>query len=136
MLASVVEGLLALGEREAAADCYPTIRYGIERTGAVTAYPNDCRLLQRVAGMAAAAGADWSAAEAHFTSALAQADTLPHRPEQAHVRRFFAGMLFDRNRSGDRDRAACLAGEAGVLYEAMAMRRHAAFVAALDATPG
>jgi len=126
MLLSVVEGLLALGERKAAAGWYPAVRYCIERTGVVTAYPNDCRLVQRVAGMAAAAGRDWAAAEAHFAAALAQAEELPHRPEQAHVRRFLAAMLLERNQRGDRSRATRLSIEAETLYTAMGMPRHAA----------
>jgi hypothetical protein len=91
MLVSVVEGLVVLGETRQAAALYPLVRHCMDRTGAVHVYPNDARLLERIAGMAAAAGAQWDVAEAHFATALYQAERLPHRPEQAHTRRFFAG---------------------------------------------
>jgi hypothetical protein len=42
----------------------------------------DGRLLERAAGMAAAAGSNWEAAEAHFTTTLEQAETLPTAPSR------------------------------------------------------
>jgi hypothetical protein len=131
MLLSAVEGLVALGERDQAADLYPHVRYCIERTRVVNAYPDDAKLLERVAGMAAAAGGQWEAAEGHFTAALQQAETMPHRPEQAHTRRFYASMLLERDGSGDRQKALRLISEAEGLYGAMGMPRHLAMVQAL-----
>src|SRR5205085_10863446 len=92
MLLAAVEGLVVLGEREQAAALYPIVHHCMDRTRVVNAYPDDAKLLDRMAGMAAAAGSQWEAAEAHFTTALEQAERLPHRPEQAHTRRFYAAM--------------------------------------------
>jgi hypothetical protein len=103
----------------------------MERTGNVVLVQPDCRLLERAAGMAAAAGGNWDVAETHFTTALEQAATLPHRPEQAHARRFYAAMLLKRDRPGDRDRAAQLILEANDLYRRMGMPRHCELVAGL-----
>lgn len=91
----------------------------------------DCRLLERVAGMAAAAGSNWEVAEAHFTTALEQAETLPHRPEQAHTRRFYGSMLLRRDRPGDRARARQLLAHAEALYRDMGMPKHVTMVQAL-----
>jgi DNA-binding SARP family transcriptional activator len=133
MLLSAVEGLYVLGERERAAGFYDLVVECIERTGTVCPNYNDMRLPQRAAGIAAAAGGRWEEAEAHFRIALGQAGELPHLPEAAHTRRFFAGMLLERDGPGDRAEAAILVKEARDLYRSMGMPRHAAMVDALDA---
>ena len=74
------------------------------------------------------AGRSWDDAEAHFRTALGQADELPHLPEQAHTRRFFAQMLLERDGSGDRAEAVRMAGQAADLYRQMGMPRHLAMV--------
>jgi hypothetical protein len=131
ILLGVLEGLVILDELDAAAELYPLVRWCAERTGSVTLMQPECRLLERAAGMAAAAGSNWEAAEAHFLTALKQAETLPHRPEQAHTRRFYAAMLLHRGAPGDRDHARRLLAEAEALYRAMRMRKHAAMAEAL-----
>ena len=131
MLVGVLEGLVVLDELEAAAELYPLVRWCIERTGSVTVIQPDGRLVERCAGMAAAAGSNWDAAEAHFTTALEQAESLPHRPEQAHTRRFYAAMLLRRDGPGDRDGASRLLAEAETLYRGMGMPKHLAMVQAL-----
>ena len=131
ILASVLEGLMALGERKDAAELYPLLRWCIERTGNVILMQPDCRLLERAAGMAAAAGSNWDAAESHFTTALEQAAALPHRPEQAQVRRSYADMLLRRDASGDVARADELLAEAESLYRDMRMPKHLAMAQAL-----
>ena len=90
MLLSAVEGLYVLGERDRAAGLYELVVECIERTRAICPNYNDMRLLERTAGIAAAAGRCWDDAEEHFRTALRQAGELPHLPEQAHTRRFFA----------------------------------------------
>jgi hypothetical protein len=70
------------------------------------------------------AGRSWDHAEAHLRTALRQAEELPHVPEQAHTRRFFAQMLLERNRPGDQAEATRLAAEAADLYRRMGMARH------------
>jgi hypothetical protein len=126
MLLSAVEGLVALGEMEQAAALYPLVRHCMERTRVVNAYPNDARLLERVAAMAAAAGSRWEVAEAHFAAALEQAATLPHRPEQAHTLRFFGLFLLERDGASNRDRARMLLEQAAAGYRKMRMPRHEA----------
>lgn len=130
MLVGVLEGLVVLDELEAAAELYPLVRWCIERTGSVTVVQPDGRLLERSAGMAAAAGSNWDAAEAHFITALEQAEALPHIPEQAHTRRFYAAMLLRRDGPGDRDEASRLLAEAEALYRGMGMPKHLAMVQA------
>ena len=115
MLVSAVEGLVALGEHAEAAALYPAVVHCRDRTGVVDAYPNDCKLVERIAGLAAAAGANWDAAEAHYTTALRQAAELPHLPEQARTRRCYAAMLSERGAPGDKERAAALLSEADEL---------------------
>ena len=133
MLGGAIESLVVLGETDAAAELYPLVRWCMERTGSVILMQSDCRLLERLAGMAAAAGSDWTAAEAHYRRALEQSETLPHRPEQAHTRRVYADMLLRRDGAGDRERARTLLAEAESLYQAMGMPKHTAMAQALAA---
>ncbi|MGH9003215.1 MAG: hypothetical protein ACRDYV_08810, partial [Acidimicrobiia bacterium] len=124
MLLGAVEGLTVLDELDAAAELYPLVRWCLERTDSVALMHPDARLIERTAGMAAAAGSQWEAAEAHFRTALGQAETLPHRPEQAHTRRFYATMLLRRDGPGDATHARQLLTDAGALYKEMGMLRH------------
>jgi tetratricopeptide (TPR) repeat protein len=136
MLVSVVEGLIVLREIEQAAALYPLVRHCMERTGCVDAYPNDCRLLERVAGMAAAAGGRGESAEAHFARALEQAESLPHRPEMAHTQRWYGHFLIERRCAGDLERAHELLEEAVAGYGRMGMPRHEAMARELLAQTG
>ncbi|HKY76488.1 MAG TPA: hypothetical protein VJS45_10120, partial [Acidimicrobiia bacterium] len=113
-----------LGERDRAASYYDLVVECIERTGVICAGFQDSRLPQRTAGIAATDRRLWDDAEAHFRIALRQSEELPHLPEQAHTRRFFARMLFERDGSGDRAEATRMATEAGDLYRRMGMPRH------------
>jgi tetratricopeptide (TPR) repeat protein len=128
MLLAAVEGLYVLGERDRAASYHNLVVECIERTRTICAGFQDSRLPHRTAGIAAMAGRAWDDAEAHFRTALRQAEELPHRPEQAHIRRFFARMLLERDGPGDRAEAAQLAAEAADLYRRMGMPRHLAMV--------
>ena len=85
-------------------------------------------LAECAAGIAAAAGNDWDRAEAHFTTALHQAHTLPHRIAQPDVRRWHAWMLRRRDAPGDRERAVVLLNEALALYREIGMAGHVALV--------
>jgi hypothetical protein len=82
------------------------------------------RFSQTVAGIAAAAAGQWEAAEEHFQTALHQAEAVPHRLEQAEIRRFHALMLMDRATPGDRERAGGLLRQARETYEQIDMRAH------------
>ncbi|MGH9011087.1 MAG: hypothetical protein ACRDYF_14735, partial [Acidimicrobiia bacterium] len=130
-LFSMVEALVVLDETAAAAKLYPLVRWCAQRTGTVALMQPDGRLVERTAGMAAAAGSNWETAEGHFTTALDQAHTLPHRPEQAHTRRFYAAMLLRRSGPGDTNRAYQFLAEAETLYGAMGMPKHVEITRAL-----
>ena len=130
-LFSTVEGLTVLGEERRAAELYPLVVEAIERTGSVCGSFYDGRLIQRAAGIAAMAGARYSEAESHFANALQQAESIPHRPEQAHTRRWLGQMLLERSGDGDREQAERLFHQAIEAYERMDMPRHRDLVAAL-----
>jgi hypothetical protein len=122
MLALVIEGLVILGEHSQAQELYPLARELVD-TGAVALWPI-FRFTRTVAGMAAAAAHQWEAAEDHFQTALQQAESIPHRLEQAEIRRFHAMMLIDRAAPGDREKARRLLGAARETYTRIGMRRH------------
>jgi hypothetical protein len=71
-----------------------------------------------------AAARQWEAAEDHFQTALHQAEAVPHRLEQAEIRRFHAMMLLDRAAPGDRKRARGLLRQAQEKYEQIGMHSH------------
>ena len=133
MLLSAVEGLYVMGERDRAARLYDLVVECIQQTRAVCPNYYDARLPERAAGIAAAAGRRWDDAERHFRTALQQSADLPHLPEQAHTRRFFAAMLLERDGPGDRAAANQMAAEAAELYRRMGMPRHLAMVAEASA---
>jgi tetratricopeptide (TPR) repeat protein len=120
MLAEVIEGLVMLGEKSHAGQLYSLARELIN-TGAVVLWPI-FRFTHTVAGMAASAAQDWEAAEDHFQTAMHQAEAMPHRLEQAEIRRFLSMMLMDRARPGDRKRAQRLLSEAIENYEEIGPR--------------
>jgi hypothetical protein len=122
MLVLVIERLVILGEQMQAAQLYPLARE-LVATGAVALWPI-FRFTQTVAGMAAWAARQWEAAEDHFQTALQQAEAIPHRLEQAEIRRFHALMLLDRAAPGDRERAHRLLRQAQETYEQIGMRAH------------
>ena len=123
-LFGIVEGLLVLGEREAAAAHYPLIREALE-TGTIISI-DARRLVRTVAGMSAGASGAWQEAEDHFETALAQARDLPFRSEQPEARFWYADALIHRNGPGDRDRARRLLVEAIEAYDDVEMPRHRA----------
>jgi hypothetical protein len=124
MLAAVVEGLVILGEGDEAAGFHTVVAEAIA-AGIVSVSYHDVRLLERVAGIAAAAGRAWDTAEGHFEAALRLADELPHRIEALETRRFYGQMLLERNEPGDQGRAAELLDEAVAGYCRLGMPRHA-----------
>jgi tetratricopeptide (TPR) repeat protein len=126
MLAEVIEGLVMLGEQSQAGEFYPLARELIN-TGAVAFWPI-FRFTHTVAGMAASAAQHWEAAEDHFQTAMHQAEVIPHRLEQAEIRRFLAMMLMERSRPGDRKRAQRLLTEAIENYQTIGMLRHSEII--------
>jgi hypothetical protein len=122
LLAQMIEGLVMLGEKPQAAQLYP-LACELIGTGAVALWPI-FRLTQTIAGIAAAAGRQWKAAEDHFATATKQAEALPCLLEQAEIRRFHAMMLMDRAARGDRNRAQPLLSKALETYTYIGMPRH------------
>ena len=133
-LLSAVEALAVLGECERAGALQPIVAEGIA-TGAVLDLWGG-RLLERVAGLAAAAGARWDEAEQHYERALRQAEEIPHRVEQAEVRRCYATMLLERARPADQDRGRLLAREAIQGYVSLGMTGRVALTQQLLSSGG
>ena len=129
-LVNVVESLAVLGQQEDAADLYPLVAKGI-RKGVVINW--QLRLWEMVAGIAAACGKHWDAAQQHYETALTQAHDLPHRIAQPEVRRWYAQTLLDRDNPGDRDKARELLGEATEMYHAIGMPKHLEMVEKVSA---
>ena len=121
-LFKVIEGLAMVGERDRAAELYPLMLEAIA-TGTVVTWDAG-HLLETLAGIAAAAGWQWDAAEAHYQTALRLADEIPFISEQAEARYWYARMLVDRDASGDRDRAAELLETALTVYRKIGMPWH------------
>jgi hypothetical protein len=122
MLALVIEGLVLLGEQSQAERLYPLVGE-LVGTGAIALWPI-FRFTHTVAGMAASAAHQWETAEQHFQTALRPAESVPHRLEQAEIRRFHAMMLMDRAAPGDREEARKLLGETLETYTRIGMPRH------------
>ena len=122
MVATVIEGLSVLGERERAGKLYPLVK-GLVDSGVVVRWPT-FTLNQTVAGMAAAAGEQWEKAEEHYKTALRQAHEIPVIIEQPEVRRWYVRMLIDRDAPGDRDKARELLTEAVAMYRRIGMPKH------------
>jgi hypothetical protein len=128
-----VESLALLGEQEAAAALYPTVLEAVAVSGAKTSNYAPLQLLERVCGIAAAAGRRWDDAEAHFRSAIQDADHLPFVVERYETRRFYARMLTARDGAGDRAEAERLSEEAARGYASLGMHRHVALARAAAA---
>jgi class 3 adenylate cyclase/tetratricopeptide (TPR) repeat protein len=122
MTLAVVEAFAILGERDAAAELYPSVLEAMR--GGQVVRPYDARLLETVAGIASAAGRRWNDAERHFERALDLAERLPDRIEQPEARRFYARMLIDRDQPGDQSRARSMLKEAIEGYHRLGMPRH------------
>ena len=113
----VVEGLAWLGQREAVASLQPRTEALVE-----TGFLNRGFSLFRIcAGIAAAAAREWPCAEAHYQTAMQQAASVPYRWAEPQARAWYAEMLLDRNREGDRGRARALLEEAITMYAALGM---------------
>lgn len=61
----------------------------------------------------------------------AKAESLPHRPERAHTRRFYGQMLLERNGPGDRKQAEEVLRQAAEDYRRMGMPWHQELTASL-----
>ena len=99
-----------IGDRERAAGFYPWS--GVHRDHRRCPLRLRSALLERIAGIGAAAGGRWDLADEHFHKALRQADELPFELEGTETRRFYAEMLLNRTAAGDRERARSLIEQA------------------------
>ncbi len=116
------EALALLGAREEAAANYELVLEAMAAGNVLRGYDN--RLLPAVAGIAAGAAELWETAENHFRHALHLAEALPHRIDQADVRRLYALMLMRRDAAGDAAAARQLLQEAAAAYSEIGMRGH------------
>jgi len=121
-LLMATEALALLGARDQAAARYDLVLEAMEAGNVMRGYDN--RLLQAVAGVAAAAAGHWDTAEDHFRRGLDLAEALPHRLDQADIRRLYALMLTQRGGAGDRALARQRLAEAAALYGEIGMPRH------------
>jgi tetratricopeptide (TPR) repeat protein len=124
MLGAVVEGVVLLGEPARAAAHYAVLVEALS-AGVIGGNYHDVRLFERVAGIAAAAGKRFDEAEAHFAAALRLSEEIPHRIEGLETRRFYAGMLLERDGPGDRQRAMAFLNQAAAGFRKLGMRKHA-----------
>jgi hypothetical protein len=122
ILESLVEGLTVLGRLDDAAELYPLTLEAIATKNQVRW--SSAGVVQTMAGIAAAAGAQWERAEEHYDAALKQAHEIPHRIEQPEVRRWYARMLIERNSPGDKEKAHSLLIEAITMYRDIGMPKH------------
>jgi uncharacterized protein len=121
-----IEGLSVLGEQAQAAALYPLVLELIATGAVCLAFIS--RFPQTIAGLAAAAAERWNDAEQHFQIALRQTRDFPHLVELAETRRFYGGMLIERGRPKDREKARALLKQASDTYKQVGMPRHTAIV--------
>jgi DNA-binding CsgD family transcriptional regulator len=133
-LLTCVEGLAVAGMRDQAFALYPVVAGAMRAGNALRTW--DSRLLETIAGVAAACGDRWAQAEEHFRTACRLADDLPHRIELADSRRLFATMLVDRGRPADRALAAHLLEKCIGQYQAIGMPRHQMLAEQIGVTLG
>ena len=116
------EAAATCGLTERAAALYSLVAASLEH-GAVLRQL-DGRLIQTVAGQAAACAGRLGDAQRHFETALLQADRLPHRIERPHVRHAYARFLIEFEGAERHDRGLQLLQEAIDDYALLGMPRH------------
>ena len=123
-LFGLVEALYLCGFRDDAASLSPLVETALERGPDWISF--DGRLVRTRAGMAAAAGGRWEAAERHFAVAHQHAKQMQNRLEEIELQRLRAHMLLHRDGSGDRAQAEQLLGEALINYRKFGMPSYTA----------
>jgi class 3 adenylate cyclase/tetratricopeptide (TPR) repeat protein len=123
-LFGLVEALYLCGFSDDAAALSPLVEKALERGPDWISF--DGRLVRTRAGMAAAAGGSWEAAERHFAVAQQHAKRIRNRLEETDLHRLRARMLLDRDGPGDGARAAKLLEKALDDYRKFAMPSYAA----------
>jgi hypothetical protein len=123
-LFGLVEALYLCGFTDDAAALAPLVEKVLEHGPDWISF--DGRLVHTRAGVAAAAGCNWEAAERHFTEAELHAKRMNNRLEETELRRLRARMLLDRDGPGDRARAGELLKKALIDYRTFGMPTYAA----------
>jgi class 3 adenylate cyclase/tetratricopeptide (TPR) repeat protein len=123
-LFGLVEALYLCGLRDDAAALSPLLETALERGPDWISF--DGRLVRTRAGVAAAAGGRWEAAERHFALAQQHAKQMQNRLEETELQRLRAHMLLDRDGSGDRAQAEELLEDALMSYRRFGMPSYAA----------
>ena len=123
-LFGLVEALYLCGLRDDAAALSPLLESALERGPDWISF--DGRLVRTRAGVAAAAGGRWEAAERHFALAQQHTKQMQNRLEETELQRLRAHMLLDRDGSGDRAQAEELLEEALMSYRRFGMPSYAA----------
>lgn len=131
MLFAAAQGCAIAGLTEDAAALYPLVAERVDVMPIGNAF--DLSLVQRIAGMAAAAARRWDEAQEHFEHARRQVVELPNRLEHPHVLHWHAKMLLDRGKADDHERARTMLVEALDEYRGAGMPLHAAMVEVLPA---
>ncbi len=116
-----VDGLSILGQHDRVHALYPLAVEFFATGSAIGTWGES--LLEKTAGIAAAAGKDWTKAQEHFERALDQAHRIPFRTEQAEVRRWYGRML---QAKGDTEAARRMLERARAEYRGLGMTRHEA----------
>jgi class 3 adenylate cyclase/tetratricopeptide (TPR) repeat protein len=123
-LVNFVEALYVCGLREETAALSPLVDAALELDKRWISF--DGRLAVTRAGLVAAAARRWEEAERHFSGAREIAKQMRNRLELADLDRLEAGMLLDRGRKGDHERAAEMLQEALSAYRTFGMPAYAA----------
>jgi hypothetical protein len=123
-LFGLVEALYLCGFRDDAASLSPLVETALERGPDWISF--DGRLVRTRAGVAAAAGGRWEAAERHFAVAHEHAKQMQNRLEEIELQRLRAHMLLHRDGSGDRAQAEELLEEALINYRKFGMPSYTA----------
>jgi tetratricopeptide (TPR) repeat protein len=123
-LFGLAEALYLCGFRDEAASLSPLVEHALDRGPDWINF--DGRLVRTRAGVAAAAGGRWEAAERHFAVAQEHAQSMRNPLEEADLLRLRARMLLDRDGPGDHARAVELLGKALTSYRSFGMPSYAA----------
>ncbi|HEV3234373.1 MAG TPA: AAA family ATPase [Candidatus Dormibacteraeota bacterium] len=116
-----IEAQVVLGQPEEAQKLYPLVVEALDQ-GAKTIYGRTTFL---AAGIAAAAGQDWDAAEGHFREALEYLAEYPRFGDDIDTRRYYADMLRRRDGAGDHEHARSLLKEAIAIADKAGAVKHA-----------
>lgn len=126
---AVVQAAALLGQRERCAALYDCA-VQLLQVGSHVVW--GLGLTEKLAAIAAAAGADWDRAERHFDAATARAEAIGSRLDLAELLRWRALGRLWRGDDGDREEATALAKAAQEAYTKIGMKEHVGLAKALQ----